>query len=185
VIKKLRDGVKLRETQNLSSGVRPPKEYELTPYEILMDDIRSRRYKLKQVMVDGELPPKIKEDAHAKILDFIRSRPPLKNGASRKLGPPPVKKLHPIEALMESIKQPHHLKPTPTKVSNSLPKVSIKSTRRQSCYGEISRAPCQKTMAVRNSSSFSAGQSLSSEARPKRLIIPDFDRLYSLDKVMF
>ena len=28
---------------------RTPVEYELTPYEILMDDIRSRRYKLNKV----------------------------------------------------------------------------------------------------------------------------------------
>jgi len=30
------------------------------------------------VMVDGQLPPKLKKDAHDVILDFIRSRPPLK-----------------------------------------------------------------------------------------------------------
>ena len=53
-------------------------EYALTPYEILMDDIRSRRYKLNKVMVDGELPPRVKKDAHDIILEFIRSRPPLK-----------------------------------------------------------------------------------------------------------
>ena len=33
---------------------------------------------MKQVMVDGQLPPKVKKDAHDAILDFIRSRPPLK-----------------------------------------------------------------------------------------------------------
>ena len=31
-----------------------------------------------QVMVEGRLPPKVKRDAHDVILDFIRSRPPLK-----------------------------------------------------------------------------------------------------------
>ena len=39
---------------------------------------RSRRYTLNKVMVDGKLPPKVKKDAHDIILDFIRSRPPLK-----------------------------------------------------------------------------------------------------------
>ena len=29
-------------------------------------------------MVDGDLPPSVKKDAHDVILDFIRSRPPLK-----------------------------------------------------------------------------------------------------------
>lgn len=86
---------------------RTPIEYEMTPYEILMDDIRSRRYTLKKV--DGAIPPRfvcylatsinchttmlfpafaqkliytffnsVKKDAHAMILEFIRSRPPLK-----------------------------------------------------------------------------------------------------------
>lgn len=64
--------------ESFESGHGPPIEYELTPYEILMDDIRSRRYKLRQVMVDGELPPKVKRDAHELILDFIRGRPPLR-----------------------------------------------------------------------------------------------------------
>ena len=70
----LRHGVKLKKTDHTKT----PIEYALTPYEMLMDDIRSRRYKLNKVMVDGELPPKVKKDAHDIILEFIRSRPPLK-----------------------------------------------------------------------------------------------------------
>ena len=46
-------------------------------YEML-SCFRYRRYKLKQVMVDGDLPPSLKKDAHDIILEFIRSRPPLK-----------------------------------------------------------------------------------------------------------
>lgn len=30
------------------------------------------------VQVDGDIPPRVKKDAHELILDFIRSRPPLK-----------------------------------------------------------------------------------------------------------
>ena len=41
----LRQGVKLKKT----NYTKTPIEYELTPYEILMDDIRSRRYKLNKV----------------------------------------------------------------------------------------------------------------------------------------
>lgn len=75
----LRKGVKLKKVENFDAiGRGPPIEYELTPYEILMDDIRSRRYKLNKVMVDGELPPRIKRDAHELILEFIRGRPPLR-----------------------------------------------------------------------------------------------------------
>ena len=73
-VRDLRQGVKLKKVDYTKT----PIEFELTPYEILMDDIRSRRYKLNKVMVDGELPPKAKKDAHDIILDFIRSRPPLR-----------------------------------------------------------------------------------------------------------
>ncbi len=73
----LRNGVKLKKT----NFTKTPVEYELTPYEMLMDDIRSRRYKLNRVMVDGEAPAtkaKARRDAHDVILEFIRSRPPLR-----------------------------------------------------------------------------------------------------------
>ena len=45
MIHELRCGVKLKKTDYTKT----PIEYELTPYEILMDDIRSRRYKLNKV----------------------------------------------------------------------------------------------------------------------------------------
>lgn len=84
VIRDLRNGVKLKKVDSFDSSGRgcPPIEYELTPYEILMDDIRSRRYKLKQVMVDGSLPQRVKRDAHELILEFIRGRPPLRKVSS-------------------------------------------------------------------------------------------------------
>lgn len=47
-------------------------EFELTPYEILMDDIRKRRYHLRKT---PSPTPNLKKDAHAVILEFIRSRP--------------------------------------------------------------------------------------------------------------
>lgn len=37
-----------------------------------------RNYKLRKVEVNADPPPSIKKDAHAMILEFIRSRPPLK-----------------------------------------------------------------------------------------------------------
>ena len=58
-----------------------------------MDDIRSRHYQLNAVMVEGELPPKVAtKDAHDIVLEFIRSRPPLKpvsiGGAIREISLP-------------------------------------------------------------------------------------------------
>lgn len=54
-------------------------EFELTPYEILMDDIRERRYRLRKT---PSPTPHLRKDAHAVILEFIRSKPPLKKVAS-------------------------------------------------------------------------------------------------------
>ncbi|XP_066937489.1 protein spire isoform X8 [Macrobrachium rosenbergii] len=106
VMRQLRDGVKLKKAE-FNSG---PIEYALTPYEMLMDDIRSRRYTLNKVMVDGDIPPRVKKDAHAIILDFIRSRPPLRKASERKLLPPPRKISSPMELLMESIRKDHTLR---------------------------------------------------------------------------
>merc|ERR1719500_561580 len=99
VIHELRNGLKLKKTEY----TRTPIEFELTPYEILMDDIRSKRYKLNKVMVEGRLPPKVKRDAHDVILEFIRSRPPLKPASARKLAAM-RKQSTPLELLMESIR---------------------------------------------------------------------------------
>lgn len=61
------------------SYTRKPIEYELTPYEILMEDIRARRYKLNKVSdQDLRISQHVKKDAHALILEYIRSRPPLR-----------------------------------------------------------------------------------------------------------
>ncbi|CAG4976203.1 unnamed protein product [Parnassius apollo] len=105
VIGELRMGVKLKKV-NYS---RTPIEYELTPYEILMDDIRSRRYTLRKV--DGAIPQSVKKDAHAMILDFIRSRPPLRKASERKL-PPVRREVTPREQLLASIQRGRQLRPT-------------------------------------------------------------------------
>ncbi|OWR50821.1 hypothetical protein KGM_210910A, partial [Danaus plexippus plexippus] len=105
VIGELRMGVKLKKV-NYS---RTPIEYELTPYEILMDDIRSRRYTLRKV--DGAIPQNVKKDAHAMILEFIRSRPPLKKASERKLAPV-RREVTPREQLLASIQLGKQLRPT-------------------------------------------------------------------------
>ncbi|XP_017152655.2 protein spire isoform X1 [Drosophila miranda] len=106
VIDELRRGVRLKK----SNFERTPIEYELTPYEILMGDIRAKKYQLRKVMVNGDIPPRVKKDAHAMILEFIRSRPPLKKASERQLGPPRMCTPTPREQLMESIRQGKELK---------------------------------------------------------------------------
>ncbi|XP_067140574.1 protein spire homolog 1-like isoform X2 [Centruroides vittatus] len=109
VIRELRQGVKLKKVDSAPH----PIEYELTPYEMLLDDIRARRYKLNKVMVNGDIPPRVKKDAHALILEFIRSRPPLVPVSKRKLRPLPPRQPTLYEKLMASLKQQHKLKPVP------------------------------------------------------------------------
>lgn len=110
-------GVKLKKVDRS----RTPIEFEMTPYEILMDDIRSRRYSLRKIMVDGDIPQRVKKDAHALILEFIRSRPPLRKVSERKLAP--LKRAPtPREQLLDSIKKGQSLKPTVSKCRSSIHK---------------------------------------------------------------
>jgi hypothetical protein len=111
VIKQLRKGAKLRKVD--CEGLSSRCEFELTPYEMLLNDIRLRRYKLKHVDQNDELHV-YKKDAHDVILDFIRSRPPLVPVSQRLSPPTPPKQETPYERLMSSIRQGHTLRPVPT-----------------------------------------------------------------------
>ncbi|XP_041665235.1 protein spire homolog 1 isoform X3 [Cheilinus undulatus] len=110
VMRDLRDGVKLKKVQERQYNPLPI-EYQLTPYEMLMDDIRSKRYKLRKVMVNGDIPPRLKKSAHEIILEFIRSRPPLNPVAARKLKPHPPRPPSLHERLLEDIKAERKLRP--------------------------------------------------------------------------
>ncbi|XP_037650824.1 protein spire homolog 1 isoform X2 [Sebastes umbrosus] len=110
VMRDLRDGVKLTKVQERQYNPLPI-EYQLTPYEMLMDDIRSKRYKLRKVMLNGDIPPRLKKSAHEIILDFIRSRPPLNPVAARKLKPHPPRPRSLHERLLEGIKSERKLRP--------------------------------------------------------------------------
>ena len=50
----LRNGVKLKKVQQRQYNPLPI-EYQLTPYEMLMDDIRCKRYTLRKVMVSTQM----------------------------------------------------------------------------------------------------------------------------------
>ncbi|XP_055710366.1 protein spire isoform X3 [Phlebotomus papatasi] len=125
VVDELRRGVRLKKC----SFSRTPVEYELTPYEILMEDIRSRKYNLRKVMVNGDIPQRVKKDAHAVILEFIRSRPPLKKASERKL--PPLKaKPTPRDQLLDSIRKGRVLKPIPRHKSRLLNSCQMDNVKR-------------------------------------------------------
>ena len=78
-------------------------EYELTPYEMLMADIRSRKYQLNKVETNSDVRKALPQTAQDVILHFIRSRPPLKPVSQRNLRPQ-RKESTPAEMLMESIR---------------------------------------------------------------------------------
>lgn len=77
-----------------------------------MKDIRNGKYNLKKIMVDGDIRSRVSKDAHAIILEFIRSRPPLKKVSDRKLAPH-IRTLTPREQLLLSIKTGRKLRPVP------------------------------------------------------------------------
>lgn len=95
VMDQLRVGVRLKKVEYNKR----PTEYEMTPYEMLMCDIKSRRYKLKQV----EIPARVRRDAREVILEFIRSRPPLRSANERELKPL-RRESTPGELLMQDIR---------------------------------------------------------------------------------
>uniref|UniRef100_A0A8C2TWL1 Spire type actin nucleation factor 2 n=1 Tax=Coturnix japonica TaxID=93934 RepID=A0A8C2TWL1_COTJA len=113
LMRELRHGVKLKKVQEKQFNPLPT-EYQLTPFEMLMQDIRARNYKLRKVMVDGDIPPRVKKDAHELILEFIRSRPPLKQASERRLRPLPQKQRTLHEEILEEIKQERKLRPVET-----------------------------------------------------------------------
>ncbi|NXI99336.1 SPIR2 protein, partial [Psophia crepitans] len=140
LMRELRHGVKLKKVQEKQFNPLPT-EYQLTPFEMLMQDIRARNYKLRKVMVDGDIPPRVKKDAHELILDFIRSRPPLKQVSERRLRPLPQKQRTLHEKILEEIKQERKLRPVEMpyrgqKGYSSLPCIP------HACSGRLASSSC-------------------------------------------
>ncbi|XP_008840367.1 protein spire homolog 2 isoform X2 [Nannospalax galili] len=140
LMRELRHGVKLKKVQEQEFNPLPT-EFQLTPFEMLMQDIRARNYKLRKVMVDGDIPPRVKKDAHELILDFIRSRPPLKQVSERRLRPVPQKQRTLHEKILEEIKQERRLRPMGsqhlgTRGFGSLPCIL------NACSGDIKSTSC-------------------------------------------
>nr|XP_056710694.1 protein spire homolog 1 isoform X1 [Euleptes europaea] len=137
VMRDLRYGVKLKKVQERQFNPLPI-EYQLTPYEMLMDDIRSKRYTLRKVMVNGDIPPRLKKSAHEIILDFIRSRPPLNPASARKLKPTPPRPRSLHERILEEIKSERKLRPvSPDEIRRSRLDASTPETSRKVSEGYV------------------------------------------------
>lgn len=65
VMRGLREGVKLKKVQDRQYNPLPI-EFQLTPYEMLMNDIKSKRYNLRKVMVSVQIRPQIEIAATCK-----------------------------------------------------------------------------------------------------------------------
>nr|XP_019596042.1 PREDICTED: protein spire homolog 2 isoform X1 [Rhinolophus sinicus] len=133
LMRELRHGVKLKKVQEQEFNPLPT-EFQLTPFEMLMQDIRARNYKLRKVMVDGDIPPRVKKDAHELILDFIRSRPPLKQVSERRLRSPPQRPRTLHERMLEEVKQERRLRPV--RGFGSLPCIL------NACSGDLKSTSC-------------------------------------------
>lgn len=166
VVDELRRGVRLKKINFHHT----PTEYALTPYEILMEDIRSRRYQLRKVMVNGNIPPRVKKDARAVILEFIRSRPPLRKATDRKLAPL-KRNPSPREQLLDSIRKGKVLKPIAPGLKNRLLPPSTTSTSKAAKLEDI----CRKTAEGESSSASTMSSYDRTMSQPsRRLISVDF-----------
>ncbi|RXN36920.1 spire -like protein [Labeo rohita] len=80
LMKELRQGVKLKKVEEQPFNPLPT-EFSLTPFEMLMQDIRSRKYKLRKVVVSERSlppPPQRQQSLHDRVLAEIRQDHKLK-----------------------------------------------------------------------------------------------------------
>nr|XP_028572308.1 protein spire homolog 1-like [Podarcis muralis] len=162
----LRDGVKLKKVKERQFNPLPI-EYQLTPYEMLMDDIRSKRYTLRKVMVNGDIPPRLKKSAHDIILDFIRSRPPLNPASARKLKPTPPRPRSLHERILEEIKSERKLRPvSPDEIRRSRLAIRPLSMSYSFDLSDVSTPEASK-----NLSESCQNGSFSSEAKVNALVL--------------
>ncbi|XP_032234162.2 protein spire homolog 1 [Nematostella vectensis] len=118
-MRELRQGVTLR---HVVHNKLPPASFEMTPFEMLLDDIRYRRFNLNHVSIQQNTLNKSK-DAHDVILDFIRSRPPLARVSERKMNPVAENSPNLHDKLLTEIKSCKKLKPTPQPVLKTVQEI--------------------------------------------------------------
>ncbi|XP_020365667.1 protein spire homolog 2 isoform X1 [Rhincodon typus] len=175
LMRDLRHGVKLKKVQEKQYNPLPT-EYHLTPFEMLMQDIKARKYKLRKVMVDGDIPPCVKKNAHELILEFIRSRPPLKPVSERNLGPKPPKPRSLHERILEEIKSKKKLRPVHTAGQNKNKEVTFGSLP---C---LVRA-CSEDLKSTSCIDLSVPESMGSTQRPRPRVLLKAPTLAEMDEM--
>ncbi|XP_054980935.1 protein spire homolog 1 isoform X3 [Sorex araneus] len=180
VMRDLRNGVKLKKVQERQYNPLPI-EYQLTPYEMLMDDIRSKRYTLRKVMVNGDIPPRLKKSAHEIILDFIRSRPPLNPASARKLKPTPPRPRSLHERILEEIKAERKLRPvSPEEIRRSRLDVTTPESPKKTPDSSVANGGLTSQTKENGLSGLSATQQVPGQ-RKKLLKAPTLAELDSSD----
>ncbi|XP_078066365.1 protein spire homolog 2 [Mustelus asterias] len=175
LMRDLRHGVKLKKVQEKQYNPLPT-EYHLTPFEMLMQDIKARKYKLRKVMIDGDIPPCVKKNAHELILEFIRSRPPLKPVSERNLGPKPQKPRSLHERILEEIKSKKKLRPVQTAGRSKNTEVTFGSLPClvHACSDELKSTSC---MDLSNT------ESMGSTQRPRPRVLLKAPTLAEMDEM--
>ncbi|KAM5135861.1 protein spire homolog 1-like [Mantella aurantiaca] len=120
VMKELRVGMRRCRSRRRPYDTRPV-EYELTPYERLMEDIRCKRYTLRKVLQDSDQSKSSKSEENI-ILDLIRS---LKPASARKLREKPQEEPSLHELLMSEIKSSRSILRSTAEGKKSFRRVSI------------------------------------------------------------
>lgn len=139
-MRELRQGVTLRHVVHAKL---PPASFEMTPFEMLLDDIRYRRFQLNHVTVTSQ---KKKGDAHDIILDFIRSRPPLSKSTDRKIKPLPKTSPNLHEKLLHEIRKGAMLKHTPQPKIKSAREIYLEEVSPESLEDSPYASPKRKCL---------------------------------------
>ncbi|XP_021254788.1 protein spire homolog 1-like isoform X4 [Numida meleagris] len=114
VICELQNGVKLRKATDRPQRPVPLKECTYSPYELLLDDIRHKRYKLRKVIIEQ----KCRTPSNAVAAPRPHLKPVLEWKLKERVPSEPT--LH--KQLMAEIKQPQKLQPSSARESRSRPK---------------------------------------------------------------
>ncbi|XP_067402190.1 protein spire homolog 1-like isoform X2 [Emydura macquarii macquarii] len=156
VISELQNGVRLHKAMEQPRYNIPPKAYTRSPYELLADDIRHKRYTLRKVKINSEQKCESSEG------NTIASQPPLRPVAERKLKENSSKEPSLHDLLMMEIRQPQKLRPSSTEKNGSRNKdISVMSIFSLN-------SPCGNVLSVQNAST-----GLKIHKVKKQLLVPD------------
>ncbi|XP_064150820.1 protein spire homolog 1 isoform X2 [Loxodonta africana] len=151
VMRDLRNGVKLKKVQERQYNPLPI-EYQLTPYEMLMDDIRSKRYTLRKVMASARklkpTPPRPRS-LHERILEEIK--------AERKLRPISPEESRRSRLDVTTLKSPENV------IESSVVNGDLTSSTKENSLSATQQVPVQRKKRLKAPTLAELGSSDSEE----------------------